>query len=449
MEDFFFVFLYLLVLFVTYKIIRMAHIDIFRVSVPSIFFLYYGAAAYIGILPLYFGWNEHAIDLGVTDQELIMRMFFLSSISIILIAVSLFLISRASQRNNLILLKKDLLTRPLSFDSMAVIICLFLISSIVLFYYIRYLPNPPILWVLRGKSHEAMYARTTLLTTNLPLVGKSSYYAIFCRMIMPFLCLVIFANALIAHRKTMWIIVLLTFIVASFGAIVDTAKGPLIGLIFGYVLVYMLLKNKRLTPKLILFIVLIIAFFSSLMIVYFMGASGSNITAVILSIFNRIVSGNLVPAYHVLDMFQHGDYLWGSSFPNPRGIFPYKQFLLDEEIWLKMSRLPWGSLQLYSAPSCFWADIYANFGVAGVLILSPFIGMFLYLVQLLLSGLSSSPVKLALIAWCSIYYMGIAGKSFFSYAWDYYLVAILLISFIILMFNSKKQRRSDGRTVTK
>jgi len=223
-------------------------------------------------------------------------------------------------------------------------------------------------------------------------------------------------------------------VITAFGNVLDTAKGPILGLLFGLFLTYMLVKNKKFRLKNILFISVIIVIFSGTMLGFFMGAGG-NAWSKLAGIGNRMFTGNLVPSYYVVQSFEHGDYLLGRSFPNPRGIFPYEQYLLDREIWLKLMN-PSDIDVLYTAPSGFWAEMYANFGPYGVFT-APFVGIFLYIIHLLLSRLPHNSVKFAITAWCAMHYMGIPIKGIFSYFWDYYLIMVLLSAFLVLIVDGK------------
>lgn len=441
MMDFFFIVFFFLVPILSFKIIKLSRINIFRVSVPSLFILYYLVNSYIGILFLYFGWDSHALLRGVNNKELILKMFYLSAASMMLFAVGFSFITITSKSLKRKYYEIDL-PKPLKKISLLIVAFIFAFSTLILYFYIKYLPDVPLLHVLMGDPRGAVYARTTSLTTNVVLIGKASYYNIFIRMVMPFLCYILFAEALISKRRSVKLMFAISFVITAFGNVLDTARGPLIGLFLGLFLTYLFVGNQRFGLKNIIFISVVIVVFSTLMATFFMG-SGGNVWDKAVALERRIFTGNLVPSYYVVQLFEHGNYLLGRSFPNPRGILPYEQYLLYQEIWIKLMN-PSDLDELYTAPSGFWAEMYANFGPYGVFT-APFVGIFLYIVQLLLNKLPHNSVKFALIVWCAMYYMGIPGKGIFSFFWDYYLVAVLLVAFFIFFIegNGKiKLRRS-------
>ena len=433
MIDFLFIVFFLLVPAFSFQLIKLSRIDIFRVSVPSIFILYYLAGSYIGILFLYFGWDSHALLRGVNDKELVLKMFYLSATSMLLISIGLSfipVISNVRKRKHF----QYAPARSLKNNSIIMVICIFAFSTLILCLYIKYLPDVPFFHALMGDPVGAVYARTTLLTTNKVLIGRASYYNVFIRMAMPFLCYLLFAEVLISKRKSVKLMFAISVMITAFGNVLDTAKGPLVGLLFGLFLTYMLVKNRKFGFKNILFVSVIVVVVSGSMIVFFMG-TGGNAWDKLAGIGGRIFTGNLVPSYYVVQSFEHGDYLFGRSFPNPRGIFPYEQYLLDQEIWIQLMN-PSNTDVLYTAPSGFWAEMYANFGTYGVFT-ALFVGIFLYIIQLLLNRLPHNSVKFALIAWFAMHYMSIPIKGIFSYFWDYYLIAILLIAFFVLIVDGK------------
>lgn len=427
MMDFFFIVFFFLVPILSFKIIKLSRINIFRVSVPSLFILNYLVVSYIGILFFYFGWDSPALLRGVNNKELILKMFYLSAASMVLFAAGFSFITITSKS-----LKRKYyeigLPKPLKKISLLIVAFIFAFSTLILYFYIKYLPDVPLLHVLMGDPRGAIYARTTLLTTNVVLIGKASYYNTFIRMVMPFLCYILFAEALISKRRSVKLMFAMSFVITAFGNMLDTAKGPLIGLFIGLFLTYLSIRNQRFSLKNIILISVVIVVFSIPMYTFFMG-SGGNVWDKAEHLARRIFTGNLVPSYYVVQLFEHKNYLLGRSFPNPRGILPFEQYLLYQEIWIKLMN-PLDVDVLYSAPAGFWAEMYANFGAYGVFT-APFVGIFLYIIQLLLNKLPHSSVKSALIVWCAMHFMGIPGKGIFSFFWDYYLVAVLLVAFFI------------------
>ena len=426
MIDVCFVMLFFLVPVFSFGIIRLSRIDIFRVSVPSMFILSYLAVSYIGILFLYFGWDSRALAQGVNDKELVLKMFCLSAATMFLISIGFSfmpVVLRVLKRTPSL----SIPARPLKQISLTVVACVFALSSLAIYFYMKYLPDVPLFHVFMGDPQGAVYARITSLAINKVVIGRASYYNLFIRMIMPFLCYILFAEAFISKRRFVKLMFGICFVITAFGNVLDTAKGPLFGLLLGLCLTYVVLKGQKLRLRTVLFMSLFLVVIVGVMYSFFMGTGGS-IWDRMVGVGRRASVGNLVPSYHVLEMFEHRDYLLGKSFPNPRGILPYEQYLLGQEIWRRLN--PSSSPDvLYTAPPVFWAEMYANFGPSSVLT-ALLIGIFLYIIHLLLDRLPHNSVRFALIVWCALHY---AGKGLFGYFWDYYAIGVLLIGFFVLL----------------
>ena len=100
----------------------------------------------------------------------------------------------------------------------------------------------------------------------------------------------------------------------------------------------------------------------------------------IASVFSRTFTGQIQPAYHYLEFFpMHHDFLWGRSFPNPRGILPFEPYRLTVEImnWRFPDLVKRGVVG--SMPTTFWGELYANFGTLGVITIPFFVGIVIYL----------------------------------------------------------------------
>lgn len=438
MEDVFFLYLYILFPIIAYTIIRIARIDILRISIPSLFLLHYIAAAYAGILPLYFEWSDHAIGYGVVDRSLVLKLYFFSSATLILISLG-FLVSSKLIGQDILKRDKNRQCNRIKSRSLAIIIGLCVFSILVLLAYLKNLPGIPLFAALRGNPDEAVLLRTTLTTTNAVSFGRIQYYKLFYLGVMSFLSLVLFAEALITKKRSTWGMVFITFLITTFGSMLEGAKGASFGAFLPYVLTYFVVKNKRINVKFILFVFLPLAIIlASVMLVYFLGTDSSSYRMLVLAVFDRLTLGNMVPSYHVLDMFRDQDLLLGRSIANPRGIFPYEQYMLDNEVWLRIFPQPPGSDVIYTAPSVFWAELYANFGLFITLSAIPLIGILLNIIQMILDRLPAHPVKPALIVYFSMHFMNLAIKGVSSFMWDYGTALILLISFIILRLDRKR-----------
>lgn len=168
------------------------------------------------------------------------------------------------------------------------------------------------------------------------------------------------------------------------------------------------------------------------MVFFFVGWEGRTTADLTAWIFSRIFSGSIIPSYVYLDYFpNHEAFLWGRSLPNPRGIFPWESYNLTVE----MAEVLHGDIVsevVGSAPTAYWAEIYANFGALAPVIIAPLVGFYVYAIHLLTNKLRPSPIKSALVCWCALHFMNLAVSGISGYLLDSNLILILMATAVLL-----------------
>jgi oligosaccharide repeat unit polymerase len=436
LENALFATLFVAVPIIALALYRLAGLRFFRPSPASVFIPYLLTNAYLGIWPMFFELSPRSVLRGVTDHHLVWVMFGLAAATVLLTALGFVLTPGAVNVRSPAI--KEALTPP----GMMAVIGLLLVCLVVLALYIISLPQVPLFAALRGETAEAVALRTALSTSNYVQFGKPQYFNTFIRVLMPFLVYVLVAQAIVRRRKSTWLLAAIGLVLASFGTVIDTAKGVLVGLLLGCFLTYVVVRGGTLKFRQFAVGLLALVVVSGVMMVWFMGTATDNWGILADTFFDRLFVGNLAPAYHVLDMFRDGDWLWGRSFPNPRGLFPFEQFDLDTAIWLRLQEDP-TTEAIYTAPSVLWAEMYANFGVGGVIVTAPAVGMFLKLLHSALNAVRSGPVKAALVAFASVYFTILVTKGLpfiLFLPFDYYLMSVAG-STAIIVFTDRKWRR--------
>jgi len=116
------------------------------------------------------------------------------------------------------------------------------------------------------------------------------------------------------------------------------------------------------------------------------------VSRAVLSMIDRITLGQVGPAYTYFDIFPHPfPFLGGLSFPNPLGILPYEPFDITSFVfWIMHTE----STSLGTAPTVFFTEFYANFGIIGVFLSSIFVILFFMLFSLLFYDKSKSVAKI-------------------------------------------------------
>lgn len=416
---------YLAVPVIILALCNIACIRLSCLTVPSVFLGLYFAFAYLGILPLYFYWSLQRLNLGVQERSTILKLFMYSSCTLFLVAIG-FIVARRILRWKL--QKKSPLT--ISMSQKEVIFANFILGVcvLVLLVYLSQLSTIPLIGILLGNSESALLRS---MATN-DFSGKYHWYKLFMRDILSFLTFVFLANACVRPSLKNRFYAILGTILSAFSSLVSLEKAPLIFLFLGLVITY--IQSKGLALRLRNLFVITLAALGLLFPMYisFMAVAHLSPSQVILGILDRLFLGSLSPAYFYLDIFPDiHPYLFGASFPNPQGIFPWERYDLSFEVMSYMSPSLSSQGIIGSAPTAFWGEAYANFGNLGIPLISLCIGILLYKVQNILDGLPEHPVKCGLISWLSLHYGKLAITGFSGFLIDFYLIGVIIVAFLL------------------
>ena len=185
-----------------------------------------------------------------------------------------------------------------------------------------------------------------------------------------------------------------------------------------------------------------IAFLSMcIMYMFFMNMADRNLSEIVVEPLNRTFLGSAIPMLYYLDYVPaHSDYLWGQSFPNPGGIFPFEWRRITVEI--KNYYFPEIASRgiVGSMPATFYGEFYLNFGYIGALFSMPILGFLLKSIDIfLIRIINNNKLFLPLLALFFIY-VHIAGRyfmsSFMGIFFNEELLLLTLISFILIFLNS-------------
>src|SRR5690606_5148442 len=167
----------------------------------------------------------------------------------------------------------------------------------------------------------------------------------------------------------------------------------------------------------------------SLVLMYrsIMGMEDRSLGEVITAIISRTFTGQISAAYFYLEIFpdQH-DFLLGKSLPNPKGIFPWEHYNITVEVMNYISPSLAEKNIVGSAPTVFWAEMYANFAVGGIIISSILVGSALFFIQLVILRLPMNPIIVGMYTWIVLYLknLTLTGLSTF----------IINIDFVVVLF---------------
>ena len=428
LTDILFILMYALVPAIALKLLPFAGISLRRFSIPSLFIIFYMVSAYIGIFPLYFGFDLYAVSLGVVNREIIYKMFIYSSVALIMIICG-FIYAHHVFGLNINVEKHRILVSTNSIQRMFMF-CLFLLCGLVLLAYIRQIETIALFKALDGDIAGASVARSIMGNA---FEGKYWRYHMFFRYLLDYCVIFFFADYLIKRRRISILIFGGSFFTATFSATMAIEKTPLVNLLIMLYLTYVIYRGGNYWQSAGKYVVVMIISILSLFFIYFMSAL--DIMSALQHISRRVFTGQITPAYFYLDLFpRHIDYLWGASFPNPGSLLPFQPFPLTVEVAKVI--FPGDIVKgiVGSAPTVFWAEMYANFGPIGIIFSSFLVGIGLFVVSHILSRYSLSPPIIAATVSLAMHYKNLTGTGLSGYFFDTTLVAITTVTFMALLF---------------
>jgi len=424
--------MFVLLPFMALALLPHAGISLRNFSIPSFFIIFYLLSAYIGILPLYFQWDSYSLSIGVVSREIILSMFLFSSVALILIICG-FIYAHHVLGFNANIINSRVLVIANTHQWMFVFV-LFLVCGLILLAYINQLDAIALFKALDGDILGASVARSNMGNA---FEGKYWRYHIFFRHLLDYCVIFFLADYLIRRRPISLLMFWSTFFAATFSATMAIEKGPFIKLLIMLYLSYVIYKGGNYWQWVTKYVVIMTITILVVFYIYFMGTP--DITSAFQFISGRVFLGQITPSYFYLELFPiHIDYLWGTSFPNPGGLFPFDSFPLTQEVGHFIYP---GSLEkgiVGSAPTVFWAEMYANFGGIGVLFSSFLVGIGLFVVSHILSHFALSAPIIAATVSLAMHYRTLTGTSLSNYFLDTTLAAIVVVTAIVLNFPSSR-----------
>ena len=416
-ESVLFIALFLVVPVFWFGLLRVSGVRLLIISIPGVLTAAILIYQYIGFPTLFFKLDDYRA-VFIQDRAIIWQMFSWSIYSITMILLGFVAASRKMGplhlRNQYNSFYDSFLLS--SFTERLIVYALFGVSVAVLVLYISKV----------GIGNLAVLAAAGLVDTDMgskalrsamgnAFDGKYHWYRLFMRDFLTIASLAFFAHWLICRKRTPLLIFMASFLIAAFSMLMATEKSPFLWYLISMLLVYAIIKRGgRLSVKLVSVLTPVGLLIIGLMYVNFMGSP--NILAGIQSGFSRITTGQMSGLYHYLIIFpDQVDYLLGSSFPNPRGIFPWEPYRLTVEVINIVHPELEAKGIVGSMPTFFWGEMYANFGYLGILVPPFFVGYAVYAINILIFRLPMSPLVLAIFIFILLYIQNITGTGLSGY----------------------------------
>lgn len=427
---------YIVVISISTLLVIKSQVHLNKFSIPM--WVYYNLFifSYIGYPIIYYKVIPYYVNLGVVNNEIIMKMFFISSIVIIQFFLGYYACSKLVKRN----LSKDNYLNIASNKNMPkkLWITIFLICIIILIYYLIKVPHIALFESVKGSSGMELAKFRSDMTNGFP---KYHRFSLFFKGILPFLSYIAFAEFLLFKKKSWKFFFIISFIVTSFSMLMDVQKAPIFWYIFGLVAVVFVCFNKEVKIKHVLSFGILIAIAIFLSYVGFMGSKFELST--ILSPIRRGLSGQIVLFYHYLEIFPNEiPFQYGKTFPNPGGILPWESFPYTVEI---MSILKQNNGVIGSAPTAFWGELWVNFGWKGMFIIPFFFGALIYYIHRLFYQRSLSSVGIALMIWMAFEFKNLAFTGFSGFLFPFRGVFIISICIAFKILDGRFKTRKKSR----
>jgi len=418
-----FVLLYFMSPFFLFWLYRLSGFNVREVNIINLVVFSFFVFAYVGVLPLYFYWDEYRYVVGVVDRDIIISIFFASLWSFFAIILIFSLWVRVLFVPARRCAGVDM--RP--FNHMESLVCAlaYLICGMAFLLYMRSVDQVALFVALFETQEGVARARSSM--TN-AFDGRYHWYRLLISDFSVFLSYCFYANYLKVKSRMSLGVFSVTFLLCCLFLLSSAQKAPVVWYFLGLYLVYSVVVNKGIVSfKGGVFLgvsglgVLVVLF------VVFMGVEDFSLA--VASVFSRLFTAGISASYFYIKFFPDVEgFLWGRSLPNPGGIFPFDPYPLTKKImdWRFAGNMERGVVG--SSPTVFWGEAYANFSWFGVFFIPFLIGSVIYLYHYFVSFLEDTPFKVALTVWLALFFKDVSVTGFSAF-----LINVTLFSFVFLV----------------
>jgi oligosaccharide repeat unit polymerase len=391
-----------LLYFFTWKAAGKHYLEI---SMTNIVFLFIFMFTYFGFPILFFQWDEYRVNIGITNQSIIMSIFLLSAMSLWLYQLGVIF------ARDIFFKRSDVVPLDISVSEISrsrhVLVFTLPVLVLVIQSYINSLDEVALFIVLFGGESTIEVARSNM--TN-AFSGSYHWYALIIHELATLLSFACYALWYTTRKLSDLVLLIIYVCICIFSLTISGQKAPVVFYIMGLALTHLILIGKRNMPiKAIILGTLVSFMFLILLYILFMGSN--DVLSASRSAFSRAFAGNLGPLYFYYEYIPDvRNYLFGATMPNPAGILPYEPISLAKEVynWVYVG----SSDTVGSTPGAFWADAYANFSYPGVVLISFILGIYIGIISAVSSRNLSNPVLIGFYVWLIFWVKDISLTSF-------------------------------------
>ena len=211
-------------------------------------------------------------------------------------------------------------------------------------------------------------------------IGKLHRYNIFMVQLLPLLVIVALLKSKISESNIWKPIFVILTIITIYRCISDLQKGTIVDFIILLFLATCIYKGK-INWRQVVFLIISIMVILSIMYYYIMGVNQDSFFKLLFIICKRLLITQTSALYHYFSLFPSShEFLYGTSLPNPAGIFQFENFPLTK--WIFVNGMYRNSQIVGTANSAFIGEMYANFGFPIMLVSVIIFSMVLQYIQI-------------------------------------------------------------------
>lgn len=436
--------IYLLVLY-NFYIAICGRIRVF--SITSFFCLCYISFAYIGSVLLNIMHFEAEDYLGMyarPDIFFLVWVFTLLGLLFLLLGFAIAnivfkYICYPRKNRDLQLIKVSISCFDNSDKILFVILFLFILSFFVLLVYRNAIGGFPLESVFSADNGAALAFLRSEATNNFS--GKFYRYVMFMETLPLFLFIVVSFIKSCKKKKWKYLYIAL-FLYNLFYSLSTIQKAPILKFLLLCCIIFFYKDgfiNKKIVLKLVVFSCALVL----IMYMCFMGLEDAPIEVIIEGALHRIFIGAVHPFYWYIKYAEEFGFLYGTSFPNPAGIFPFESFRLTVEIMNYAKGDLLGDL-VGSMPTVYIGEMYINFGLYGLALASLMFGFILQTLDILFVRyllVNKSVLVSSLYIYMIYYFSQFTETGISGIIIDTDLYIVLFISFVYCLINRYNLRR--------
>lgn len=229
---------------------------------------------------------------------------------------------------------------------------------------------------------------------------------------------------------------------AAFAMVYSLQKYQLSIYIISLYLIYVVAGSKKIAVKPIAACAGALYGFLCLMYYYYFQMFSVPLKNVIIAPIGRIFAGQLIPQYYYYLYYDTlGEHLYGATLPNPMGILPRTPVNYTEDIWyFALGR--WYGEGVGSMPTTFWGEIFLNYGVPAVFVISFCIGIYITSVEYYIRRHELKPHMVAFYVWCMVHFMSLSITGFSFLVFDFEFILMLVVMLLLRLANDCESQMS-------